>query len=378
MKNINLLHVTFAYYPYMNLGGVPRAVYDLVRIQKDKYNVTIVTNIVDKRCFENQEDINVIYLQNLSSELIYKYQFYTPIPNSKLFTAIRDSDIIHFHGHRNLLNDLVFYISAFFKKPYIVTTHGTLHNYESKKLIKGLYDKITGDRFISGAENIIVHSNAERAKLVVSGIDSDKIKVIPNGIFFEDLTKRDQSKKFFEKYGIGGDKRVILFLGKITKRKGLEVSLEAFNRIIDEKLKFVIAGEIIGDCLKEIKTNNKIKYIGYLNQEEKVSAILSSEFLLYPSIYEAFGYVPFEAFYLGKPCIIGDDFGTSEYLSPVVPELVVSYGDSIELSEVMLRILKDDKFKEDVVNRGREYVINEFSVYKMADKYDDVYKSILL
>ncbi|MCX7944934.1 MAG: glycosyltransferase family 4 protein [Deltaproteobacteria bacterium] len=357
---------------------MPRAVFDMVRVQKSRYNVGVVTtriynNVADSFC---DEDISVLYLRNLSSKMAFNYQLYTPIPHTKLFSIVKKADIIHFHGHRNLLNDLIFYIARIFNKPYIITTHGTLHSYESKRLVKSIYDVITGNRFVRDAKYIVVHSEVERSKLTSLGISPSKIRVIPNGIYFDDLNS-SSDQDFFKKFGIGERERVILFLGKITRRKGLEVALDAFRRIKDGSLKLIVAGEVIGELPEDVMRDERVKYIGHLELEDKISAILSSVMLLYPSIYEAFGYVPFEALYLKRPCIIGDDFGTSEHLSKVVPELVVSYGDSIELSELMKRLLEDKEMREHVVEKGRVYVMKEFHIEKMIDKYDELYRDII-
>lgn len=361
----------------MNLGGVPRAVYDLVRIQRKKHNITVITNRIEHRLFEKLTDVNIIYLRNLSRRMIYKYQFYTPLPEPVFFSALRKADILHFHGHRNLLNDMAYYISKVFKKPYIITTHGTLHNYESKKIIKEIYDTLTGNRFVRDAKFIIAHSEIEKRELLSGGIDKKKIKVVPNGIFFEDLKEDYCENSYFEKYNIKKDNKVILFLGKITRRKGLDTIIDAFCRLNDKNLRLVIAGEVLGRLPDSIKADNRIIYIGHLEQKHKVSAILSSDLLLYPSIYEAFGYVPFESLYLKRPCIIGDDFGTSEHLSGVVPELFVSYGDSIELAELIIRFLHNRVFTEKVVRKGREHIIKNFSAEKMAIRYDEIYREIL-
>ncbi len=376
-NKINLLHTSFAYYPYMNMGGVPRAVYDLVRAQIDRYKITVVTNRIEDSRPDDINNVEVIYLKNLSRKMIYNYQFYTPIPQLKLISAVKMADIIHFHGHRNLLNDMVYYLSRFFRKPYIITTHGTLHNYETKRIAKKLYDLLLGNRFVNNAEYITAHSEREKIKLQESGIEKDKIVVIPNGIYFDDLNGGDNKCYFFEKYGISRDKKVILFLGKITRRKGLDVSIEAFKRIRDDNLRLVIAGEVIGKYPPHFQKDNRIKYIGHLGLSEKISAIFSSEVLLYPSLYEAFGYVPFESFFLGRPCIVGDDFGTSEHLSPVVPEIVVSYGDAIELANLIVRLINDSGFRDDIVKRGRRYIIQNYSIERAAIKFDNLYSKVL-
>ncbi|MCX7958465.1 MAG: glycosyltransferase family 4 protein [Deltaproteobacteria bacterium] len=372
-----MLHITFAFYPYLNLGGVPRAVYDLVRLQRKRYNVTVITNKIDESGSSDLRDVKVIYLKNLSRRFIYRYQLYTPLPESNIFSAIKKSDIIHFHGHRNLLNDMVFYISRIFNKPYIITTHGTVHIYESKRILKKLYDNLTGDRFIREAEFIVAHSEIEKRQLVSSGLNDKNIRIIPNGIFFKDFENISGNTSFFEKYNIDKDCKIILFLGKITRRKGLEVAIDAFRRIRDNNLRLVIAGEVLGKLPDKMKMDRRVVYIGHLGHKDKISAILSSELLLYPSVYEAFGYVPFEALYLNRPCITGDDFGTSEHLSNVIPELVVSYGDSIELSQLIVKLLEDREMRSEIVKRGREYVVSQFSAERMADEYGELYRDIL-
>jgi len=373
-KMMHIVHISFAYYPYMNLGGVPRSVFDLTRSQRGRYRLTVITNRIDDRPVNS---INVIYLKNLSRDMIYRYQLYTPLINTDLIVAIKEADLLHFHGYRNLLNDIAFFVNRFFKKPYIITSHGTLMNYESKKGIKRVYDRVLGRAFLKGAGCIVAHSDVEREEILKSYPYLKEVVVIPNGIFVQDLKKVSDVRVFYEKYGIDTEKKIILFIGKITPRKGLEVCLDAFVRVGKRDLQFVIAGETMGYDIKgRLRGIQNVKYIGHLDMEDKINAICASEVVLYPTIYEAFGYVPFESILLGKPCIVGDDFGTAEHLSPVASDLVISYGDSIELSNLILKLLKEAPYRDRLINRVKSYVLNNYSMHRVVDAYDKIYKKL--
>lgn len=362
----------------MNLGGVPRFVYDLARAQSDKYRVTVITNRIEDTASEKVYNYDTVYLKNISRKLIYAYQFYTPILNPTLFMVVKEADILHFHGCRNLLNEIVAGVNRFFKRPSLITTHGTMMNYESKRVIKKIYDKFIGSHLTKSAKFIVAHSEVERHELLKMGIESSRMAVIPNGIYFEDLDIRSARERFCRRFGIDKKKRIVLFIGKITRRKGLDVSIEAVKRlkgIID--LQMVVAGDSLGPKVGNLVAGTDIRYIGHLDVNEKIEAIGASDLLLYPSIYETFGYVPFEAVYLNKPCIVGDDFGTAEHLSPAIPELIVSYGDAIELSEIIMTFLKDVEFTSSVVRRGREYILQNYSISREVEQYDKIYKKML-
>jgi len=376
-KNMHIAHIVFAFYPYMNLGGVPRSVFDLTRAQGNRYRLTVITNKIEEFRKQPLGNMDVIYLKNLSRKMIYKYQFYTPLISGSLISAIKGADVLHFHGHRNLLNDLVVLINRFFDKPYIITTHGTLLNYESKKGLKELYDRTIGNTFLNNAKYIIAHSEIEKKEIIRSYPDLRDVLVIPNGIFVSDLKERTDLRNFYEKYRISFNKRILLFIGKITRRKGLEVCLDAFRKIDRDDLQLVIAGEIIGyDINRKFKNLPNVKYIGHLDIEDKLNAISAAEIVLYPTVYEAFGYVPFESILLDRPCIVGDDFGTSEHLSPVVPELVISYGDSIELADLIVRLMKDSHFRNSLVKRGKGYILDNYSMESVVEAYDRIYRRV--
>ncbi len=376
-KNISVVHIAFAFYPYMNLGGVPRAVFDLTRAQSEKYNVTVVTNQIEKGSIANLKGIKVLYLKNISRRLIYDYQFYTPIFQPELIRIIKGADILHFHGFRNLLNELIYAINGFFNRPSLLTTHGTLMNYESKRLAKTIYDKAIGSFFLNSAKYIVAHSEIERYELIKAGISPEKMAVIPNGVYFEDLDRQPSVERFCQKFGIDRRKNIVLFIGKITRRKGLDVSIDAIRRLRGKNVQMMIAGEVLDSKIQKFISGTDIKYIGHLDLQDKIDAICAANLLLYPSIYEAFGYVPFEAFYLKKPCIVGDDFGTSEHLSPVVPEFVMSYGDAIELSEMILRFINDKAHTDLLVNKVRKYIIKNFSIQREVEGYDQLYQCML-
>jgi glycosyltransferase involved in cell wall biosynthesis len=102
----------------------------------------------------------------------------------------------------------------------------------------------------------------------------------------------------------------ILFVGRLSKEKGIDILIEASKKL---NLKLKIAGS--GPLLNYFKNDRNIEFLGYKNKEDIIDLIIHSKFLVIPSIcYENNPMTVIEAFSLGKP-VIGSRIGG-------IPELI--------------------------------------------------------
>lgn len=141
-------------------------------------------------------------------------------------------------------------------------------------------------------------------------VNPEKIKVVHPGvdhkIFNTELDQR-LKHKVRQKYNL--PEQYLLTISAIEPRKNLSGLIEAFERIADPEIRLVIAGRL-GWLYKEIlaKVNNsskkdKIKMLGYVEEQDKPYLIAQAEMLCYPSFYEGFGFQPLEAMACGVPVI---------------------------------------------------------------------------
>lgn len=165
----------------------------------------------------------------------------------------------------------------------------------------------------------------------------------------------------------------ILYVGRLDiYNKGLDILIDAV-----ENYPLVIAGKGKDEeeVLNRIKSRKNIKFVGYVNEENKIEYILNSKFLIMPSRFEGQGIVALEAAALGKPVIVSDIQGL---------KYVVENGFGLSFHKDNVKDLSD-KIKylwnnPDLINemgrRGKTFARN-FVWDNIANKYEEYLLSIL-
>ena len=95
--------------------------------------------------------------------------------------------------------------------------------------------------------------------------------------------------------------------------------------------------------------------------------------LVYPSVYEVFGLVPFEAIMCGTPVIVTDDCGCSEWIKKSRAGYVVKYGDVSGLKETIVKCLTDNAEAKKMVLQGKEYIRSNLQWAQVAHEIEDIY-----
>jgi glycosyltransferase involved in cell wall biosynthesis len=139
---------------------------------------------------------------------------------------------------------------------------------------------------------------------------------------------------------------VVLFLGKITPRKGVDVLIRAVPRLPPAAL-LVVAGnfmmprEPLLRLARELGIAERVQFVGLLSGEEKLAAYVDADVVAYPAVDEIFGLVPFEALMCGAPVVVCDDSGCGEVVRAAEGGLLVRYGDPEALAQALRRFLSD-------------------------------------
>lgn len=232
-----------------------------------------------------------------------------------------------------------------------------------KNILK-YFEKITCEN--STSIECVSKSNLELG--VADGIfPREKATVIWNGstggVDFTkfDITYREcYREEIRTKYHIKKDTFVYGFVGRITKDKGIDEILEAFEKIKNAKL-MMIGQEERSEMLEQRRYNESIKnsniiYTGSVDEVEKYYCAM--DVLLLPSYREGFGNVVIEAAAMGTPAIISNIPGPVDAVEENKTALVVTAQNAQELYQAMLNIQKISTEK-----MGREaygYVKNRF------------------
>ena len=389
--SLAILHVVPYFYPAWSYGGIPRLVYGLARQQtRMGHRVTVVTtDALDatRRTSEigweaEPSGMHVERFRNVSNELAYRHQLFLPNGAARFLSEVMPrQELVHLHGHRHVLNNLAVRAAERHQLPVVMTPNGTLPILERKQRFKHLWDLALGKRVLQRTDMFIAVSRAEVAQFRRAGISAGRIRLVPNGIELDEFESRPPRGRFRASLGIG-DAPMALYLGKITPRKGVDHLLEAFSRVTTRGAHLVIAGnDMTGEMhnlqwLRErFDLDERVHFVGLLVGPDRLRALSDADVLVYPSIHEIFGLVPFEGLLSGTPVVVSGDCGCGELVARAGAGFLVPYGKTDALARHIDTLLSDRFVGSMMVDRGRAYIARHFAWPEVAGKTDEVYAS---
>lgn len=389
----HILQVVPYFYPAWAYGGIPRLAYGLsCALVRAGARVTVLTTdvldaqqrLVSGSAPRTLEGVQVITLRNLSNRLAYHHQAFLPLGVRAALEQLEQDppDVIHLHGHRHLLNTVALTLARRcwperMQLPLVMTPNGTLPAIERKQGIKAVYDRLLGQRVLDAVAQFIAVSRAEVAQLRQAGISAHRVAVIPNGISLDEFEPLPPRGQFRARFGVVGP--LVLYLGKLTPRKGVDHLVEALLHLPPD-VQLVIAGNDMGveQALRAQRSRlgleSRVHFVGLLTGAERLAALADADVLAYPSTHEIFGLVPFEGLLAGAPVVVSDDCGCGELVHEARAGVLVPYGQPRALALALEQLLQDRTRGQAMVARGRAFIRSHFDWSRIADKTLEVYR----
>jgi len=363
------------------LGGGVNVVYNISKeLVKRGHQVTIATT---KCNFDGntRNEITRFGIEVLPFDYLFDLHLFIPSPSMDkwLQKNIRNFDIIHMHGARSYQNNLISKYAKKYNVPYVLQPHGSIQRIIDIKLLKLMYDFIYGNTILFSSSRIIALHRLEVEQIKNRGVDEDQIDIIPNGVDLLEFSNLPPGGQFKNKYKIN-NKKMILFLGRIHKIKGLNLLIKAFGDLINdfEDIVLVIAGPDDG-FLKSVQKQvastglgSKIIFTGPLYGNEKLEAYVDSDVYVLPSIYETFPLTIMEACACGIPIVTTTRCGISDIVNNKVGYSTEYNKD--QLRQALVEILTDHNLRETFGEEGRRLVKDQFNWAKIADKLENTYQ----
>src|SRR5207248_2625682 len=156
---------------------------------------------------------------------------------------------------------------------------------------------------------------------------------------------------FGQKFGEHNGAVHLLYVGRISKEKDLDVLAQAYRQLRDEGLpiQLYLVGD--GPYLQALnKALPEAVFTGYLRGKELAAAYASADVFVFPSTTDTFGNVVIEAQASGVPVIVSDTGGPKELVEANVNGVVTKSHDVEDLARA-IRDLVDDKRKRDQMSR---------------------------
>jgi glycosyltransferase involved in cell wall biosynthesis len=299
-------------------------------------------------------------------------------------------DIVHSHSFRHPHTDLSAMAGRTRRSRCVLTGHSPFHPQGVRSpLARGLtpvYDGLMAPFTLRAFDRIIAVTESEAKSMVELGAPARRVAVIPNGVEDENFA-HPPSTDFLSRHGLEG-KRLVLYLGRINKTKGIDILLNAFKKVAlaipDAAL--VIAGPAsstqeleyqgaLYSLASGLGIRSNVIFTGRLSSEDKQVALESCSLLVLPSLYEPFGIVLLEAMAHSKPVVSASTDGPSSIITPGSNGVLVRPGDHAELGDAIIRLLGDEALTRQIGRSARE-TAEGYRWARVVDRIEALYEEI--
>jgi len=231
---------------------------------------------------------------------------------------------------------------------------------------------------------IAVSQNTKDDIIDLLGVSPEKVSVIYSGIDNSCRPISDPAVLDNVRLKYGLPEKFILYLGNIEPRKNLIGLIRAYNnlRLLHPELagvKLVLAGATgwkIKDIFRELYASDyqaDIKFLGYIDKEDKPALYSLCSVFAYPSFYEGFGFPPLEAMACGAPVVTSNISSLPEIVGKAALTVDPYNTNSITeaLSQVLLNKDLADKLRQEGFRQAKK-----FSWENTARQYLDLFQKI--
>jgi len=321
-------------------------VFTHINVSKDIYDVEISNKI------EGMENVNYTLLKS-----------YFNVAFGVIRESLGDYDIL-VGGSWDSLPEIVettfyFLISKLRGKKFVIWTEDWNWKIQSTKreIVKHFARFI-----IKNSDAVLVPGSKHKECVIYLGSSPEKVFIMPNASNFsqgENLSPKELETEGFKV----NNKKIILFVGRLVKQKGVDYLINAFYKLKKERddIGLVIIGKgeheyELKKMVKSLKIEKDVHFLGQIDNHLLTYYYNSCEVCIIPSItdemLDAWAFVVNEAMYCGKPVIATDAVGSAfDMIKNGKNGFIVPEKDENALYESMMVILSDENLRR---NMGKE------------------------
>lgn len=205
----------------------------------------------------------------------------------------------------------------------------------------------------------------------------DKIYVVYNGIdtnIFKPNVKPQKLK----------NDKTILYVGRVAKEKGIQFAIRSLPEIVKEveNIKLIVVGR--GDYIdnlrslaKRIGVEKYVLFTGGLRHSDLVNYYNIADVFILPSICENFPFVLLEAMACKRAIVASRTGGIPEIVEDGINGYLIPVGKIKQLAKKIIYLLKENESRKKFGENGRRKVLEKFTLDKMLDDTEKVFKKII-
>ena len=306
----------------------------------------------------------------------------------------RGADLVHSHTwYANLAGHVA---SLLHGVPHVVTVHSLepLRPWKAEQLGGGYALSSWCERVaIESAARVVAVSAGMRDDVLAAYpvVDPERVRVIHNGIDPADYTPAQRphdaaTLALLDRLGVDPSRPAVLFVGRITRQKGVPVLLRAAASLPPDVQLVLLAGaadtpELAAEVvalvggLRAVRTG--VVWVQEMLPRPDVARVLgASSVFVCPSVYEPLGIVNLEAMACGIPVVASAVGGIPEVVDDGMTGLLVPPDDPAALAEALGRVLADPAAARAMGTAGRRRAVEYFSWSAVAEQTAALYREL--
>lgn len=370
VASLSILRVSSDIYPEV-VGGLGLHVHNMSKLQaKWGHDVTVLASDQGEWSRSRRE-------QRDGYTILFHREVGSPFNNSivpgmarTLLEMIPEYDIVHAHSHLFFSSNLSAVLTRLDDTPLTITNHGILSQ-TAPYALQRVFLPTIGRFTLNAADRVFCYTENDNKRLRRLGITTP-ISIIPNGVdcsVFKPKTDVEESQQ-------------LLYVGRLTEKKGVLELLAAFNRLQtrfeDLRMKFVGEGPLnpqLEELSVEWGIRNQVTFEGTIRNEMLPEVYNESSLTVLPSLNEGLPRTVLESLACETPVIVTD----LAQLRSIVGEGGVTTPDNEpeSIAAACEHLLENDHLRDRLGESGRELVEDAHSWETTVRKTTEVYSRLL-
>ncbi|NJR49049.1 MAG: glycosyltransferase [Leptolyngbyaceae cyanobacterium CSU_1_3] len=371
-------------------GGTSKVLFELAQSLGDRHlqidvvttNANGSTNLEVPLCtWQQEQSYRIQYFPRWQfNEYKFSYSLTT-----WLFGHVTDYDLVHTISLFTYPVAIAHWICQLKKIPYMTSPHGMLDpwalGYKAWK--KKVYYTLIERPILCRASTIQMLSQSE-----VDGIRAltlpTLLTIIPNGVHRRDFDPLPDPEEFYQSFPALRGKTLILFLGRVDPKKGLDLLASAFAQVHTQfpKTHLVVAGPDNTGFLSTVQSYfdqagclKAVTFTGMLTGSLKHAALAASHLYVAPSYSEGFSMSVLEGMASGLPCVITTGCNFPE--AAIAQAATVVEINTNAIGRAIMTLLSDSHAAQQMGKRAQHFIFDHYTWQHIAEQLIATYHKIL-
>ncbi len=371
-------------------GGTSKLVLEMAQALGDRdLQIDVVTtdangstNLEVPLCTWQQED--AYRIQYFPRWRLSEYKFSYSL-TAWLFQHLHDYDLVHTISLFTYPVAIAHWLCQLYKIPYVVNPQGMLDPWalEYKGLKKKAYYTLIERPILRKASMIQMLSQAEADGIRSLALPTP-LMIVPNGVQRQDFETLPDPELFYQGFPALRGKTLILFLGRVDPKKGLDLLAPAFAQIQAQfpQSHLVVAGPdntgflpTAHSYFEQAGVLEAVTFTGMLTGVLKRSALAAAHLYVAPSYSEGFSLSVLEGMASGLPCVFTIGCNFPEAAIANAAEVVEI--DASAIADAMRRQLANRQAAAALGQRAHQFILQHYTWDQIAGKLHQAYLDIL-